>query len=165
MCRAMGSVGSSAEHRRPLPGYVLLCQPCGGHPLLVRKSSVSFVPSSVCLLCDCPVRRADRGVRCGAPRARVPISLTRVAGHAQRCGQDGATLRGCVRGGQGKGGRVESSAGIARAACERCTGGIWRRVSAVRPSHFSSARQPSRSVAWGGGGCGVFSQFTLSFAQ
>ena len=37
--RAMGSVGSSAERRRPLPGPVLLCQPCGGHPFLVRKSS------------------------------------------------------------------------------------------------------------------------------
>ena len=29
---AMGSVGSSAERRRPLPGPVLLCQPCRGHP-------------------------------------------------------------------------------------------------------------------------------------
>ena len=45
--RAMGSVGSSAERRRPLPGPVLLCQPCGGHPLLVRKSSVSY-PSVCC---------------------------------------------------------------------------------------------------------------------
>ena len=34
--RAMGSVGSSAERRRPLLGPGLLCQPCGGHPLLVR---------------------------------------------------------------------------------------------------------------------------------
>ena len=31
--RAMGSVGSSAERRRPLPGPGMLCQPCGGHPL------------------------------------------------------------------------------------------------------------------------------------
>ena len=45
---AMGSVGSSAERRRPLPGPVLLCQPCGGHPLLVRKSSVSY-PSVCCV--------------------------------------------------------------------------------------------------------------------
>ena len=54
----MGSVGSSAERRRPLPGPVLLCQPCGGQPLLVRKSSVSY-PS---VLCECTVRRAERGV-------------------------------------------------------------------------------------------------------
>ena len=31
-----------------LPGPVLLCQPCGGHPLLVRKSSVSY-PSVCCV--------------------------------------------------------------------------------------------------------------------
>ena len=43
-----GSVGSSAWRRRPLPGPVLLCQPCGGHPLLVRKSSVSY-PSECCV--------------------------------------------------------------------------------------------------------------------
>ena len=57
--RAMGSVGSSAERRRPLPGPVLLCQPCGGHPLLVRKSSVSY-PSVCCV--NAWYRRAERGV-------------------------------------------------------------------------------------------------------
>ena len=32
-----------------LPGPGLLCQPCGGHPLLVRKSSVSYNPSVCCV--------------------------------------------------------------------------------------------------------------------
>ncbi len=44
----MGYVGSSAWRRRPLPGPALLCQPCGGHPLLMRKSSVSY-PSVCCV--------------------------------------------------------------------------------------------------------------------
>ena len=108
--RAVGSVGSSAERRRPLPGPGLLCQPCGGHPLLVRKSSVSY-PS---VLCECPVRRAERGVRSGA---RVP-SLTRVAGHAQRSGQDGASGGGIRSRGERRGARPDSC----RPACERFAG-------------------------------------------
>ena len=108
--RAVGSVGSSAWRRRPLPGPVLVCQPCGGHPLLVRKSSVSY-PS---VLCECPVRRAERGVRSGA---RVP-SLTRVAGHAQRSGQDGASGGGIRFRGERRGARPDSC----RPACERFAG-------------------------------------------
>ncbi len=42
------TVGSSAEHRRPLPGPVLLCQPCGGH--------LSELPE--CVVCERLVRRA-----------------------------------------------------------------------------------------------------------
>ena len=52
----MGSVGSSAERRRPLPGKLLLCQTFGGHVThhrgnvraperilsRIRHSSVSF---------------------------------------------------------------------------------------------------------------------------
>ena len=41
-------VAARAWRRRPIPGPVLLCQPCGGHPLLVRKSSVSY-PSVCCV--------------------------------------------------------------------------------------------------------------------
>ena len=47
----------NAERRRPLPGPVLLCQPCRGHPLLVRKSNL---PESA--LSERLVRRAMRGV-------------------------------------------------------------------------------------------------------
>ena len=47
----------NAERRRPLPGPVLLCQPCRSHPLLVRKSNL---PESA--LSERLVRRAVRGV-------------------------------------------------------------------------------------------------------
>ena len=90
--RAVGSVGSSAERRRPLPGPGLLCQPCGGHPLLVRKSSVSY-PS---VLCECPVRRAERGVRSGA--RVLPLRVSRVT-------PSGAARTARVEGGSGPGGR------------------------------------------------------------
>ena len=39
---------AARERRRPPLGPVLLCQPCGGHPLVVRKSSVSY-PSVCCV--------------------------------------------------------------------------------------------------------------------
>ena len=53
----------------------------------MTRNELSELPE--CVLCECPVRRAERGVRSGA---RVP-SLTRVAGHAQRSGQNGARER------------------------------------------------------------------------
>ena len=43
----MGSVGSSAERRRPLPGPVLSCQPCGGHPLLESEEELSALCSAM----------------------------------------------------------------------------------------------------------------------
>ena len=109
--RAVGSVGSSAERRRPLPGPVLLCQPCGGHPLLVRKSSVSY-PS---VLCECPVRRAERGVRSGA--RVLPLRVSRVT-------PSGAARTARVEGGSGpsRGERRGARPDSCRPACERFAG-------------------------------------------
>jgi hypothetical protein len=127
---------AARERRRPPLGPVLLCQPCGGHPLVVRKSSVSY-PS---VLCERLVRRAERGVRSGA---RVP-SLTRVAGHAQRCGRYGASRGDQVQGGtRGRRARTE----VWRLSCIGC------RESGAMFRHARVATAPLRagkSLALGG---------------
>lgn len=56
----------------------------------LSEEELSELPE--CVLCERLVRRAERGVRSGA---RVPFP-SRVAGHAQRCGQYGAS-RGGIR--------------------------------------------------------------------
>ena len=131
--RAMGSVGSSAERRRPLPGPGLLCQPCGGHPLLVRKSSVSY-PS---VLCECPVRRAERGVRSGA--RVLPLRVSRVT-------PSGAARTARVEGGSGPGGRGGEHGRTRVARPAKDSQGIGRQgfVSLGGLSALLSARQTGR---------------------
>ena len=139
----MGSVGCSAERRRPLPGPGLLCQPCGGHPLLVRKSSVSY-PS---VLCECPVRRAERGVTyctrlgaaaaarsCGQLRTSQNSSATRIRNHTthvhkmvtrERGGEKDRVVvngRGAAMNVWGGGGRQAVASGVVGRRCARVFG-------------------------------------------
>ena len=58
---------TARQARATLPG--LLCQPCGGHPLSVRKSSVSY-PSVCCVSARYGVRNVSHRAGFGTPNSR-----------------------------------------------------------------------------------------------
>ena len=91
------------------------------------------------------------------PRAFPYPTGARVAGHAQRCGQDGASRGGVIRGGEGGGSRArpESRGPPAKDASGNPGAGFRQGARAsgtTATSHFRRRGNPSRSVAWGGGG-------------